>query len=169
MSVRIISGGQTGVDRAALDAAIELGIPYGGWCPKGGWAEDLTEPPGLIARYAALKQTPLADPSQRTEWNVRDADRLMILVEGKGLTASRGTRLARVSAVRRGKPHIVVDLDAPASVPQARAFIGKEEGALTLCIAGPRESEAPGIYVKARTFLRTLLAGAGRRWQPCRS
>ena len=56
-------GGQTGVDRAALDVAIELGIPYSGWCPKGGWAEDLAAPPGLLAKYPRLKETPLPDPA----------------------------------------------------------------------------------------------------------
>ena len=70
----IVSGGQTGVDRAALDAAIARGIAYGGWCPQGGWAEDCPEPPGVLARYPLLRETPSADPAQRTEWNVRDSD-----------------------------------------------------------------------------------------------
>jgi hypothetical protein len=54
---RIVSGGQTGVDRAALDVAIAHAIPYGGWCPAEGWAEDLPEPPGLLARYPALRDS----------------------------------------------------------------------------------------------------------------
>ncbi|HEY6920163.1 MAG TPA: putative molybdenum carrier protein, partial [Methyloceanibacter sp.] len=69
--VKILSGGQTGVDRAALDAAIERGIACGGWCPKGGWAEDMPRPPGVLARYPMLQETPLGDHVQRTEWNVR--------------------------------------------------------------------------------------------------
>src|SRR6478672_329462 len=77
----IVSAGQTGVDRAALDVAIELGIAYRGWCPKGGWAEDRPSPPGVLALYPGLGETPHADPRQRTEWNVRDCDRLMVLVE----------------------------------------------------------------------------------------
>ena len=56
--MKIISGGQTGVDRAALDVAIERGMDWGGWCPKGGWAEDFPEPPGLLAKYPHLKETP---------------------------------------------------------------------------------------------------------------
>ncbi len=60
--LRIISGGQTGVDRAALDAAIEIGIPYGGWCPNGGWAEDMAVPPGVRLPYPDLRETPETAP-----------------------------------------------------------------------------------------------------------
>jgi hypothetical protein len=56
--MKLICGGQSGVDRAVLDVAIERGIDYGGWCPKGGWAEDFPEPPGVLARYPALEATP---------------------------------------------------------------------------------------------------------------
>src|SRR5215510_5032972 len=70
---RIVSGGQSGADRAALDFAIARGLEYGGWCPKGGWAEGFPDPPGLIARYPNLRETPERDPKQRTEWNVRDS------------------------------------------------------------------------------------------------
>ena len=72
--MKLLSGGQSGVDRAVLDVALARGIAYGGWCPKGGWAEDCPTPPGLLTKYPRLKETPLADPAQRTEWNVRDAD-----------------------------------------------------------------------------------------------
>jgi hypothetical protein len=74
--MKIVSGGQSGVDRAALDVAIARGIPYGGWCPKGGWAEDMPAPPGLLAHYPHLRETPSADPAERTAWNVRDSGRL---------------------------------------------------------------------------------------------
>jgi len=67
--MEIISGGQTGVDRAALDVAIERGMAWGGWCPKGGWAEDFPDPPGLLAKYPHLKETAHSHPLQRTEWN----------------------------------------------------------------------------------------------------
>src|SRR5262249_62367556 len=67
--LKIVSGGQTGVDRAALDAAIERGVLYGGWGPKGGRGEDMPTPPGLPASHPYLQETPLADPNQRTEWN----------------------------------------------------------------------------------------------------
>lgn len=157
--MRILSGGQTGVDRAALDTAIEKGLPYGGWCPRGGWAEDLSEPPGLLAMYPNLQETPLAEPAQRTEWNVRDAGRLMILVDRAGIGVSKGTEAAHDFALTRGKPCLVLDLDSGSALKQARAFLGegKIKGDSSVCIAGPRESGAPGIYAKARAFLRELL------------
>ena len=92
--MRLLSGGQSGVDRAALDVAIAHGIAYGGWCPQGGWAEDFPQPPGLLAKYPGLRETPLADPAQRTEWNVRDADACLIIVDTGGLEVSAGTTLA---------------------------------------------------------------------------
>ena len=155
--IKILSGGQTGVDRAALDAAIEKGLSYGGWCPSGGWAEDLPEPPGLLALYPDLQETPLAEPAQRTEWNVRDADRLMVLTGRAGMKVSKGTEAARALAVRLGKECIVLDLDEGDALDRARAFLGEGNGGLSICIAGPRESEAPGIYAKARAFLCELL------------
>ena len=159
--LKVISGGQTGVDRAALDAAIELGMPYGGWCPRGGWAEDLAEPPGLRARYPELHEAPSADPLQRTEWNVRDSDRLMILVDRRGLAVSNGCKAARNFALALGRPSAVIALDAPEALASARAFLAEGRG--PICIAGPREGEAPGIYAKARPLLCAVFAGLDRR------
>ena len=148
-----MSGGQTGVDRAALDVALALSIPYGGWCPRGGWAEDHPQPPGLIARYPLLRETPLADPAQRTEWNVRDSDATLIIVDAGGLPVSRGTVLARELAERYRKPLLVVDLSAADAVERARDWLHalRElfDGVLALGVGGPRESEAPGIYGRA--------------------
>jgi Circularly permutated YpsA SLOG family len=153
----IVSGGQSGVDRAALKVARELGIAYRGWCPKGGWAEDLLEPPGVLAIYAGLRETPDSDPRQRTEWNVRDSDRLMALVNKAGVAASKGTEFAIDCAERFGKPHVVIDLDGDGVIARAAAFLDEGQGPLALCIGGSRESEAPGICAKAREFLRRLL------------
>jgi Circularly permutated YpsA SLOG family len=160
--MKILSGGQTGVDRAALDAAIEISVPYGGWCPKGGWAEDLAKPPGLLALYEHLRETPSADPLQRTQWNVRDAAQLLILIDDRGLAISKGTLAARDFALTLGKPQTVIDLDAPDAFARAVAFIGEGRGKTALCIAGPRESEAPGIHAKARPFLCAVLAATNK-------
>jgi len=158
--VKLISGGQSGVDRAVLDVAIDFGIDYGGWCPKGGWAEDLPQPPGVLARYPELKETPLADPAQRTEWNLRDADACMILIDEGGLDLSAGTRLAEELAHSHRKPLLIVRLERGAA-EHARLWLrvqqARHRGGLTLAIGGPRESEAPGIYARAADFLRALL------------
>lgn len=156
--MKIISGGQTGVDRAALDEAIARGMDWGGWCPRGGWAEDFPDPPGLLARYPRLKPTPQSNPVQRTEWNVRDSDRLMVLVDERGLN-SLGTELAIRTAYQLQKLALAIDLDATADVGRAAAwFYEGRQISLSICIAGPRESEAPGIYAKAKAFLQAMLA-----------
>jgi hypothetical protein len=164
--MRIISGGQSGVDRAALDAALALGVAYGGWCPAGGWAEDFPDPPGVLERYQLLRPTPSADPAQRTEWNVRDADATLILVASGGLAASRGTTLARDLAPKYVKPMLVVGLEAPDAQERAaawlRALIAVHGPDLALGIGGPRESEAPGIYERAKRLIEAVLASASK-------
>src|SRR5271155_4105078 len=159
--MKLISGGQTGVDRAVLDVAIERGFSYGGWCPKGGWAEDFPAPPGLLTRYPNLKETPLADPAQRTEWNVRDADACMVVVDAGGFDVSAGTVLAQERAKRARKPLLVANLGQPDILKHAALWLrvqrGRHGADLQLAIGGPRESEAPGIYAAAGTFLRALL------------
>lgn len=155
--MKLITGGQSGVDRAALDAAIECGVEYAGWCPRGGWAEDLSEPPGLTARYPNLRETPSADPAQRTEWNVRDSDATLIVVHRAGLGISDGTRLAHEQAMSRGKPCFIADLADPGALSNAREWLAHVKPD-ALGIGGPRESEAPGIYARAKVFLRALFA-----------
>jgi hypothetical protein len=151
--VKILSGGQTGVDRAALDAAIEKSIPCGGWCPKGGWAEDMKRPPGLLALYPMLQETPLGDPVQRTEWNVRDSEALMVLLDHRG-SSSAGTERAILHAHALGRPVLVLDLDKGGDTDRAMAYLRASGEQGVVCIAGPRESEAAGIYQDAREFLR---------------
>jgi hypothetical protein len=158
----IISGGQTGVDRAALDAAIERGMSWGGWCPKGGWAEDFPDPPGLLARYPNLRETPLADPAQRTEWNVRDSDAVLIVMDRTGLAVSKGTMLAKEQAHRHGKPLLAVDIcrtDAAAHVAGWLSAQCQRFGpGMKLGVGGPRESEAPGVYANTRRLLLRVFA-----------
>jgi hypothetical protein len=159
--MKLLTGGQSGVDRAVLDVALARGIDYGGWCPKGGWAEDFPDPPGLLAKYPHLRETPLADPAQRTEWNVRDADACMIVVEAGGLDASAGTALARELAHSSRKPLLIVNLRENDVLKQSVLWIrvqhAKHGSGLKLAIGGPRESEAPGIYARSAEFLGTMI------------
>src|SRR5688500_12855376 len=100
---RLVSGGQTGADRAALDVAMRLGIPYGGWCPNGGRAEDLPDAPGLLRAYPTLRETPTEDAAVRTEWNVRDSDATLLLTDLPD-PLSGGSALTRDLAARLGRP-----------------------------------------------------------------
>jgi len=149
---RIVSGGQTGADRAALDAAFALGLAYGGWCPPGGWAEDLTDPPGLLRRYPLLRETPDEDVSVRTRWNVRDSDATLVLT-CTDLSVSRGSRLTVEVASQLGRPCLVTGADDASGVAAWLASLGP----IALNVAGPRESEDPGLYLAAYRTLMTVL------------
>jgi hypothetical protein len=159
--MKIVSGGQTGVDRAALDVAIERGMSWGGWCPKGGWAEDFPHPPGLLGKYPALRETPCSRPEQRAEWNVRDSDAILIIADRKGLSVSKGTTRAREWADRYGKPLLVIDVSRRDAAAEVAEWLGVQRRRfgeqMTLGVGGPRESEAPGIYASARLMLASVL------------
>ena len=145
---RIVSGGQTGVDRAALDVALERGIACGGWCPHGRLAAD-----GPIDARYPLVETPAQDYSQRTAWNVRDSDGTLILSLGK---PSGGTALTKTLAEEAGKPCLVVDLGENAVVDAAAEWI--THGSIrTLNVAGPRENLRQQVYDQASQFLRAML------------
>jgi hypothetical protein len=163
--VKIVTGGQTGVDRAALDVAVANGIDYGGWCPRGGWAEDFPEPPGVRANFPLLRETPLADPAQRTAWNIRDSDAVLILVGDAGTHVSAGTMLARQLAEGQGKPTLVIDLSEADAVAGACEWLETQRArfgaGLRFGIGGPRASEASGIYERARAFLSALFRTQG--------
>jgi hypothetical protein len=146
--IEIVSGGQTGVDRAALDVALELGLERGGWCPSGRRAED-----GRISERYPLRETPSDDYAQRTEWNVRDSDATLILARGQ-LTG--GTALTARLAGRLAKPLHVIDLPTNVDRDAFRSWLDDEK-VRVLNVAGPRESGAPGIYEQARSALRFLL------------
>ncbi len=148
---QIVSGGQSGVDSAALDVALELGIPSGGWCPKGHKRED-----GRVPERYGLRETPSRGYAQRTRWNVRDSDgTLLLLLLGK---ARGGTALTLAEAEKHGKPLLTLELSAP---PGKAAFLAwlHEHGISRLNVAGPRESQHPGVNLKAAQALRALLSG----------
>ena len=146
---RVVSGGQTGADRAALDWAIGRGIAYGGWCPRGGLAEDRPVPPGLLADYPALKETPRAEYAVRTSWNVRDSDATLLVVL-PARRATGGTAYTLEEAVRLGRPHLLVGADDADAV---RRWLAGLPAGLTLNVAGPRESTSPGIHAAVTALL----------------
>lgn len=150
----IISGGQTGVDRAALDAARSLDLASEGWVPAGRVAEDGRIPD----RYAGLRETPSSGTKERTKLNVRDADAVLVILRGP---ATGGTLLAVETACELGRPILELDLEARSEQGAAealRTWLRDQPGPLKLNVAGPRESEAPGIHEEAR---RVLEAGLG--------
>ena len=145
--VKILSGGQTGADRAALDWAIANGIAHGGWCPRGRRAED-----GRIAARYALKETPSRAYDQRTRWNVRDSDGTLIISRAPQLTG--GSAFTALCAERFGKPwlHLHPGVSAPGAV---RTFLAQHR-IRTLNVAGPRASSDPEVYGYVLTVLEKL-------------
>ena len=151
---KIVSGGQTGVDRAALDAAIELGIPHGGWCPQGRIAED-----GVIPTEYRLCEVESVDYPIRTERNIADSDGTLILFRGR---LFGGTDLTRRLARKLEKPHLLIDLTGnPDTAPVHRWLC--ENRIQVLNVAGPRESNCPGIHDAALAFLRLFFGVTARR------
>lgn len=157
MIERIFSGGQTGADRAALDAALALGIPIGGWCPKGRIAED-----GRIPDCYPLKETPSSNYPQRTEWNVRDSDATVVFTKGQ---FSRGSALTLDHCRKHKKPSVHIDFlkidDEGATKTLSHIICNFEDlygyRLRTLNIAGSRESKAPGIYEQVKRLLTEVL------------
>lgn len=149
---RIISGAQTGADRAALDAALELGVPVGGWVPKGRKAEDGPVPD----QYPNLQETESAHYETRTRQNVLDADATLILSHGE---LHGGSRFTRDEADARGKPCLHVDLDQHSikdAVEMIREWLADVEGK-TLNVAGPRASSDPKIYKATKEIVKAIL------------
>lgn len=154
----VVSGGQTGVDRAALDAALGAGLPCGGWCPLGRAAED-----GPIAAHYPLKESDSPEPAVRTRLNVRDSDATLIIARGP---LSGGTALTARHARHLLRPCLIVDLAVDKDDADRAAGILDWLGAhdiATLNVAGPRESGAPGIYDDARALLDRVFAALTER------
>jgi len=153
---KLVSGGQTGADRAALEAGLALSLEVGGWVPRGRVAED-----GVIpSRFPGLVETESPDPAVRTGRNVRDSDATLIVSRG---ALCGGSRLTLEAARRLGRPVLHLDLariDAAEALRQLRAWLDRT-GPRTLNVAGPRESEDPGIGAEVGALLRAALAAAG--------
>ncbi len=154
--VKIVSGGQTGADRAALNWAMTHGVPHGGWCPQGRKAED-----GTIAPGYRLTETPSDSYVQRTEWNVRDSDGTVILSLSRTLTG--GSRRTAELAQQHGKPwlHLSKDANTGNAGERLRRFV-QEHYIRVLNVAGPRASTEPDIGEFVTTTL-DLAFGAPSR------
>lgn len=136
---KLISGGQTGADRAALDVAIRRSFQYGGWCPKGRKAED-----GTLGGQYQLVETPRADYLQRTEWNVRDSDATAVFTLGSEATGGSLKTLGFAS--KHKKPCIHLSRSATQNPALALQRFVTEHTVSALNVAGTRESKEPGIY-----------------------
>lgn len=150
LNIRIISGGQTGVDRAALDFALKHKINCGGWCPKGRLAED-----GLIPISYPLKETQTAGYDERTEKNILESDGTMVLIQDK---FDQGTSLTYNLCKKRKKPFWIQKLADHTNIEKFYLWLinNKIE---TLNIAGPRESSSSGIYLNTLKFLEKVFYG----------
>lgn len=155
---RLISGAQTGADRAALDWAIAHHVDHGGWCPKGRRSEDGPIPPQYL-----LSETPLAAYLQRTEWNVRDADATVIFTLGDRLEGGSQRTAAFAKALHRPWLHL-----RPGVHPKFLARFLAQHRVLTLNVAGRRESAAPGIGAFVHdTLSLALLPAPPAEKDPC--
>lgn len=152
MLKKVLAGGQTGVDRAALDVAIDLGIAHGGWCPAGRDADD-----GVIPEKYQLTETPELDHTVRTEYNVRDADATLMFFRGE---LHGGTAYAIEMAKHAGKPAMAVSLDQDVDIAGIVAWL-KEHQVEVLNVGGQRETKNPGIYFQSRLVFSKLFEQLG--------
>ncbi len=148
MVSKIISGGQTGVDRAALDVAMHLGIDHGGWCPKGRLAED-----GKIHEKYKLKETSSSIYQQRTRMNVQDSDITLIIIKNKKWGS--GTAFTKEICTKLNKKYAVLDVDEVTRPERIKNWLALQN-AHVVNVAGNRESTSPGIYQASFELLIAL-------------
>jgi Circularly permutated YpsA SLOG family len=147
-AICIVSGGQTGVDRAGLAWAVRHGFEHGGWCPKGRRAED-----GEIPTRYKLRPTSLARPAQRTRWNVRDSDATVIFSQSSRLSGGSLETLEACQEFAKPRLHLAAEtLTVAESAMRLRKFL-REHHVRTLNVAGPRKSQEP----RAGGFARSVL------------
>ena len=146
----LVSGGQTGVDRGALDAALDLGVSCGGWCPEGRQAED-----GIIPARYPLTELIGAGYAERTRRNVADSDGTLVITFGP----VRGGTAHTIDSCRElGRPHIIIDgssVPPEQGVLEAVRFV-RENGIGQLNVAGPRASGEPRGYGYSYALVRAL-------------
>jgi len=147
----IISGGQTGADRAGLDFAIYNSFPHKGWCPRGRKAED-----GKISSQYQLEETPSADYLQRTEWNARDSDGTVVFTMGKELTG--GSKRTAEFAIKHGKPLLHLYPGKSYQLSGELLDFVSRNNLQTLNVAGTRGSKEPEVYRFALEILKEALA-----------
>ena len=162
MVIELRSGGQSGADRGAMDAARHCGVAVSGWCPAGGWAEDFPTPPGVREIYPEMRETPLSDVIQRTEWNIRDST-CCIVFNTKSPGTSRGTDAGYRFYEKYRLPFFEFQIgDSASYAAQTQAAINwleeLRDDAIVLGVGGPRASEYPGIYDIAFNVVATILA-----------
>lgn len=155
---KIVAGGQTGVDQAALRAGLACGLEVGGWCPPGRVCDGGIIPAELPLRETPEERSPDAPDvprSQRTEWNVRDSDATLVLQPGRPVCDDPGTAWTVECARRLGRPVLVCDV-AEGSVEAIAGWL--ERHAVTvLHVAGPPERVAPGVGARAYARMLELL------------
>ena len=157
--LKIVSGGQTGVDRGALQAAMDLGLAWGGWAPKGWRAENGTIPPLYREK---MQEHASANYLGRTRRNVVDSHATLIIVNAYSL--SGGTLKTRYFCQELMRSHFVVSLGEAEAVEKVRRWLGQffaieHPVPFVLNVAGPRESKAGGIQKRTRRFLVEVLQG----------
>lgn len=146
----VVSGGQTGADRAGLDAALQLRIPCGGWCPKGRRADD-----GPIPAHYPLHESSKSNYLQRTEWNVRDSDGTLLLF-WQLLIPKGGTAQTRDFALKHRKPCLEIDVSTEPEPSQLAAWCAAN-AVRVLNVAGPREGPECPVYRASLSFLLDAL------------